>query len=102
MYYRQSYIESISNLQSDIKGLKNDVVQKRLETYGYNELKEANKTPTWMLFLESFKDPLVLILLLAAVVQIVLGEAVESIIIFIVVILNSILGVTQTKKLRVP
>ncbi|WP_419749184.1 calcium-translocating P-type ATPase, PMCA-type [Terrisporobacter petrolearius] len=98
MYYRQSYIESISNLQSDIKGLKNDVVQKRLETYGYNELKEANKTPTWMLFLESFKDPLVLILLLAAVVQIVLGEAVESIIIFIVVILNSILGVTQTKK----
>ena len=98
MYYKQKYIESIETLKSNINGLSSDEAKKRLEEHGYNELKEGNKVPTWKLFLESFKDPLVIILLIAALVQIFLGEVVESIIIFIVIILNSILGVTQTKK----
>ena len=98
MYYKQKYIESIQSLKSDINGLSSDEVKRRLTEVGYNELKEGNKVPTWKLFLESFKDPLVIILLIAALVQIFLGEVVESIIIFIVIILNSVLGVTQTKK----
>ena len=98
MYYKQKYIESIETLKSNINGLSSDEAKKRLEEHGYNELKEGDKVPTWKLFLESFKDPLVIILLIAALVQIFLGEVVESIIIFIVIILNSILGVTQTKK----
>lgn len=98
MYYKQKYIESIETLKSNINGLSSDEAKKRLEEHGYNELKEGVKVPTWKLFLESFKDPLVIILLIAALVQIFLGEVVESIIIFIVIILNSILGVTQTKK----
>ena len=96
MYYKQKYIESIETLKSNINGLSSDEAKKRLEEHGYNELKEGVKVPTWKLFLESFKDPLVIILLIAALVQIFLGEVVESI--FIVIILNSILGVTQTKK----
>ena len=98
MYYKQKYIESIKSLKSNINGLSSDEAKNRLSEYGYNELKEGYKVPAWKLFLESFKDPLVIILLIAAIVQIFLGEVVESIIIFIVIILNSILGVTQTKK----
>ena len=98
MYYKQKYIESIETLKSNINGLSSDEAKKRLEEHGYNELKEGVKVPTWKLFLESFKDPLVIILLIAALVQIFLGEVVECVIIFIVIILNSILGVTQTKK----
>ena len=98
MYYKQKYIESIESLKSNINGLTNEEAKKRLSEYGYNELKEGNKVPNWKLFLESFKDPLVIILLIAAIVQIFLGEVIESIIIFIVIMLNSILGVTQTKK----
>ena len=98
MYYKQKYIESIDTLKSSINGLSSDEVKKRLEKYGYNELKEGNKVSTLKLFLESFKDPLVIILLIAAIVQIFLGELVECVIIFIVIALNSILGVTQTKK----
>ncbi len=98
MYYKQKYIESIESLKSNINGLSNDEAKKRLSEHGYNELREGDKVSTWKLFLESFKDPLVIILLIAALVQIFLGEVVESIIIFIVIILNSILGVTQTKK----
>lgn len=98
MYYKQKYIESIESLKSNINGLSGDEAKKRLSEHGYNELKEGDKVPTWKLLLESFQDPLVIILLIAAIVQIFLGEVVESIIIFIVIILNSILGVTQTKK----
>ena len=98
MYYKQKYIESIEYLKSNINGLTDEEVKKRLEKVGYNELKEGNKVPTWKLFLESFKDPLIIILLIAGIVQIFLGEVVESVIIFIVIILNSILGITQTKK----
>ncbi|CEH35187.1 cation-translocating P-type ATPase [Romboutsia lituseburensis] len=98
MHYKQKYIESIENLNSDLKGLSNEEIKKRLDQNGYNELKETKKVPTWKLFLESFKDPLIIILLIAAIVQIFLGEVVESIIILIVIILNSVLGVTQTKK----
>lgn len=98
MYYKQRYIESIENLKSSINGLSEESVKKRINEVGYNELAEKDKEPTWKLFLENFKDPLVIILLLAAIVQIFLGEVVESVIIFIVIMLNSILGVTQTKK----
>ncbi|MGL4913939.1 MAG: calcium-translocating P-type ATPase, PMCA-type [Romboutsia sp.] len=98
MHYKQKYIESIERLKSDTKGLSTEEVKKRIDKNGYNELKETKKVPTWKLFLESFKDPLIIILLIAAIVQIFLGEVVESIIILIVIILNSILGVTQTKK----
>ena len=88
MYYKQKYIESIETLKSNINGLSSDEAKKRLEEQGYNELKEGVKVPTWKLFLESFKDPLVIILLIAALVQIFLGEVVECVIIFIVIILN--------------
>ena len=96
MYYKQKYIESIESLNSNINGLTNEESKRRLDKVGYNELKEGNKVSTWKLFLDNFKDPLVIILLIAAIVQIFLGELVECIIIFIVIILNAILGVTLT------
>ena len=64
MYYKQKYIESIETLKSNINGLSSDEAKKRLEEHGYNELKEGVKVPTWKLFLESFTDPLVIILLI--------------------------------------
>ncbi|GAB3961557.1 hypothetical protein GCM10027614_84930 [Micromonospora vulcania] len=50
------------------------------------------------LFLETFKDPMVIVLVIAALVQLVLGEVVESLIIFLVLIVNSIISVVQTRK----
>ena len=44
MYYKQKYIESIDTLKSSINGLSSDEAKKRLEKYGYNELKEGNKS----------------------------------------------------------
>ncbi len=98
MFYQKSSEEVINKLKSDISGLSSKEAKLRLEKYGYNELAEKSKVPTWKLFLDSFKDPLVIILLIATLVQVFLGEVVESSIIFAVLMLNSILGVVQTKK----
>ena len=98
MFYKIKSKELIKSLNSKIEGLSQEEAKKRLSENGYNELEEKSKTPIWKLFVESFKDPLVIILLIAALVQVFLGEVVESVIIFSVLILNSILGVFQTKK----
>ncbi|WP_019241637.1 MULTISPECIES: cation-translocating P-type ATPase [Bacillus] len=79
-------------------GLSTKEIQIRQETFGFNELEAKEKVPLWKLFLENFKDPMVIVLLIAAGVQIALGEIVESVIIFLVLVINSIISVVQTKK----
>lgn len=98
MYYRKEYYDVVKELESNAEGITSSEAKNRLERDGYNELKEGSKVPLWKMFLESFKDPLVIVLLIASIVQMFLGEVVESLIIFLVVILNSVLGVTQTRK----
>ncbi|MGL5098451.1 MAG: cation-translocating P-type ATPase, partial [Fusobacteriaceae bacterium] len=71
---------------------------KSREKSGYNELAEGEKRSVFQLFLESFKDPLVIILLTAAGVQIMTGHLIDSMIILIVLMLNAILNIVQTKK----
>lgn len=98
MHYKKESSDVLNEVGSNINGISDQEAKIRLEKNGFNELKEGNKVPIWKMFLENFKDPLVIILLIAAIVQIFLGEFVESLIIFAVVILNALLGVTQTRK----
>lgn len=98
MIYKKEYKDVISEFKSEKSGLSNAEAKKRLEQNGFNELKGKEGESTLKLILNQFKDPLVIILIIAAIVQIFLKEAVEAIIIIAVVILNAILGVTQTKK----
>ena len=98
MFYQKNSVEVLNDLDSNLTGLAQEEAKLRLEKYGCNALQEKSKTPTWRLFLESFKDPLVIILLIAAMTQVFLGDTVESIIIFTVLAINAVLGVVQTKK----
>ena len=98
MFYKKNIEKVLNELDSSLQGLTQEEFDKKLSKHGYNELKEKEKTSVFKLFLETFKDPLVIILLVAALVQIFLGEAIESVIIFAVLILNSILSVVQTQK----
>lgn len=97
-FYRESKEMVLEHLQTAENGLTQQEVQKRLERDGYNEIKGKEKVPTWKIFLETFKDSMVIVLLIAAGVQLALGEVVESIIIFLVLIINSVISVVQTKK----
>ena len=89
-----------SNLQT---GLTSEQVIKNREKYGENELKAKKKTPLFMKFLEQFKDFMIIILIIAAIISGVIGyikgEGItDSIIILIVVIVNAIIGVAQEAK----
>ncbi|WP_077620675.1 cation-translocating P-type ATPase [Bacillus sinesaloumensis] len=97
-FYRQDKEDVLQSLESSMNGLGQEEVKSRLEKDGYNEIKDREKVPTWKLFIETFKDPMVLVLLIAAGIQVALGSLVESLIILLVIILNSIISVVQTKK----
>ncbi|SES22161.1 plasma-membrane calcium-translocating P-type ATPase [Gracilibacillus ureilyticus] len=96
--YQQTKEDVLKNLEVTEKGLSDDTVKRRLEEEGYNEIADKEKVPTWKLFLETFKDAMVIVLLVAAVVQLILGEVIESVIIFLVILLNAVISVVQTKK----
>lgn len=70
----------------------------RQAQYGMNELEETGKKSIPRIFLEQFKDFLVIILIIAAVVSGMLGEAESAIVIFVVITMNAILGTVQTVK----
>ena len=97
-FYQKNPDDVIQQLNVKEDGLSSSEATKRLETNGYNEIEGKEKEPTWKLFLSTFKDAMVIILLIVAAIQLLLGEVVESIIIFLVLIINAIISVIQTRK----
>lgn len=82
-------------LRTTSKGLAPEEVKLRRETYGLNELTEKEKKPAWKLFLLQFKDVMIVILLLAAVIAGSLGEIIDMAVIMLIVVLNAIIGFVQ-------
>ena len=102
--YTQSAEEVLSGLDVSAEGLSSQQAQERLGKYGPNKLKEAEKPTLFQRFLAQLKDPMLIILLIAAGVSALTGmlanenEWAEVIIILAVVLLNAILGVIQESK----
>ena len=101
--YTLSAQEALQQTQSTPDGLSSAEAKKRLEQYGPNRLKEAPKPTLLQRFLQQLKDPMLIILMVAAAVSAVTnyisGEGfAEVFIILIVVLLNAILGVYQESK----
>jgi len=98
-YYQQSIDEIVKYSKTDLKiGLSSTEVKKRLDEVGPNQLEEKKGRTPWDMFLGQFKDVLVLILLIAALVSFILGEVSDAIVIAIILILNATLGVAQEYK----
>ncbi len=81
-------------------GLTLEQVEANRQAYGKNALEEKKKTPMILKFLGEFKDPLIIILIIAAVVSVIVDphEWIESVIIMVVVLINAILGLYQENK----
>lgn len=88
----------MSELRTGENGLTEAQVQKNLRTYGKNELTEGKKKSPFMLFLEQYKDFLVIILIVAAIISGILGDIESAIVIFVVITINAVLGTVQHIK----
>ena len=97
-YYQLSQNEVRREVNGKEEALTSSAVQQNQEKYGLNELVEGKKKSTIQIFLEQFKDFLVIILIVAAVVSGILGDAESAIVILIVITINAILGTVQTVK----
>lgn len=96
--YQSSVEEVVKAMKTRTEGLTSEEVKARREEYGYNELIEGSRKSVVEIFLEQFRDLLVLILLGAALVSMVLGNHESALVIFSVVVLNAILGTVQYIK----
>ena len=97
-HYRQKPEELCQELGTCPEGLSSETAAKHLEQYGKNAIAEAKKKPTWLIFLEQFKDFLVIILIIAALISAFTGDLESFIVIIAVITMNAILGTVQTVK----
>jgi ATPase, P-type (transporting), HAD superfamily, subfamily IC len=99
---KESYKKSVEGVMSELNvsssGLVTEEVVKRREEHGFNELKDGGKKNIFQVFIDQFKDLLVLILIAAAVISMFLGNIESALVIFAVVILNAVLGTVQHIK----
>lgn len=83
-------------MNSNIKcGLSNQEAEKRIKQYGYNEIKKEKKFKALIIFLNQFNNPLIWLLLCAAILAYFTEGKTESIIIFVILIINSFIGFFQ-------
>lgn len=95
-YWALELDEIKRELETDDKyGLTLHKAQERLIKYGRNILKEKRRRSKYSLFIEQFKDYLVIILIIAAIISFFLGEVADAAIILAVIILNALLGMVQ-------
>ena len=103
-WYQKEVEEVKKELSTNLeKGLTSKQVEEKQETIGFNELKAKKKKSLLVKFLEQFKDFMIIVLIIAAIVSgiigVLQGEGItDTIIILIVVIVNAIIGVAQENK----
>ena len=112
MFHNKTIEETYEGVSSSATGLSTAEAQKRLAENGRNALAEAKKTPAILKFLGQFTDPMIIVLLAAAVVSTVLtivqnlqnpndqdwAELIDSGVILLIVVVNAIIGFVQENK----
>lgn len=97
-WFRLSKEEALEGLHVTMNGLSSESVQKLQGEHGPNALMESRKKSTLQVFLEQFKDLLVIILIIAAGISMMSDNVESTVVIFAVIILNAILGTVQHQK----
>ena len=97
-YYQLSGKETMREINGSEKPLTEEQVKANQEKYGPNELVEGKKKTTLQIFLEQYKDFLVIILIIAAVASGFMGDIESAVVILVVITMNAVLGTVQTVK----
>ncbi|WGN88601.1 cation-translocating P-type ATPase [Ligilactobacillus faecis] len=97
-YYNLTSEQTLEKLTSQATGLTEAQVKERQAQYGPNVLEAKKHTTLLQKFIAQFKDLMIVILMVAALVAMFAGEVSDALIIFLVVILNAVFGVFQEAK----
>ena len=98
-YYNTPLDQIEKHFETDTeKGLSTSQVNKAREKYGENALIEKKGKTIWKMILEQISDFMIIILILAAILSIIAGEAIDGAVILGIVVLNAVLGITQERK----
>ncbi|KRL85133.1 Ca2+-transporting ATPase [Ligilactobacillus apodemi DSM 16634 = JCM 16172] len=97
-YYNQTGEEVLVKLDSSLDGLDSAQIKERQAKYGPNVLESKKHTTLLQKFIAQFKDLMIIILMVAALVAMFAGEVSDALIIFLVVLLNAVFGVFQEAK----
>ena len=97
-FYQMSGEDTMKQLNGSAEPLTESQVKEHQEKYGRNELVEGKKKTVLQIFLEQYKDFLVIILIIAAIASGFMGDVESTAVILIVITMNAILGTVQTVK----
>ena len=97
-FFSKTTDESLKELNSSLEGLSSNKATELLNTVGENILNEKEKKSMWSIFFDQFKDFLVIILIIAAIISAVTGNMESTIVIIAVITMNAILGTVQYIK----
>lgn len=98
MFYKKETEEVLQELHTSENGLNNNEVQKRKEKYGKNELPKKKRETVWHIFFNEFKDPIVILLMVAILASFTVGEAMDAVAILFIVLLDACMGTYQENK----
>jgi len=96
--YQLDVNEAIAAANSSEKGLSSADAENRLQKYGRNELQAKIRVPMWLIFLAQFKELLIFILILGGLISFFIGNYRDGSIIFIIVLINAIIGFLHERK----
>ncbi len=97
-WYAKTAGQTLSELDTSRSGLSPRQAQERLDKYGPNQLAGAPKKPLWARFLDQMRDPMILVLLAAAVLSLVSSggeDWIEAVIILVIVVVNACISISQ-------
>ncbi len=98
VWFHLSEKEVLERLSASRTGLSSREAEKRKSEYGPNALQTAKRKNGFQVFLDQFKDLLVIILMIAAVISMISGDVESTAVIFAVLLLNAILGTVEHQK----
>jgi magnesium-transporting ATPase (P-type) len=97
-WHARAVEQALETLDATTKGLSENQVLKRRSVYGPNQLPETKATSLWRIFLRQFANPLIYVLVAAAVVSVFIGDAEDASFIGIVLIINATIGAYQESQ----
>lgn len=96
--YNKTKEQLLDDVKSSILGLTQNEAVKRQKEYGLNQIQDNAKKSTFMVFIEQYRDFLVIILIIAALLSFFLGDFESALVILVVITINAILGTIQNIK----